>query len=394
MQLDRSVKLDLSQATVRPATQSDAAEPRRIVAVKWWATLGVLILAFIAYVLIAWVSGPFFETVPVGPSPVPTFMKVAIMFFQVTSIPGALACIYFFVIKPFRRDGKLSVDGAFVIAFCTLWFQDCLSAYSGHWFTYNAWAVNFGSWVNSIPFATAKAAPGAMVLEPILIVPGCYVWIFTIVMFTGAWVMRTARKRWPNLSSVQLAAICFLAMFVFDVILEGIIFMPLGIWEYPGGHFSIFPNTYHKFPLTEMFTAGGMFAAVAVLRFFKNDRGETLADRGLELLKVSDRRKSMLRALAMIGAVHAIMLVFYNIPNTWTATRSAEWPADLQKRSYLTDFICGDGTDQMCPGPAVPQFQNDNRNPSGGSAHLDPNGNLVVPPDTKLPNLVPFEVGK
>lgn len=133
------------------------------------------------------------------------------------------------------------------------------------------------------------------------------------------------------MSAVKLAAICVAAMFVFDLILEGIIFMPLGVWEYPGGHFRIFPDTYHKFPLTEMLTAGAMFAAVAILRFFKNDRGETLADRGLESLKVSDRRKSVLRAFAMIGAINAIMFVCHNLPNTWTATRSAEWPADLRQ---------------------------------------------------------------
>jgi hypothetical protein len=84
----------------------------------------------------------------------------------------------------------------------------------------------------------------------------------------------------------------------------------------------------------------------------------------------------------------------YNVPNTWTATRSAEWPADLQERSYLTNGICGEVTDQMCPGSAVPQFRNDNHDPNGGSGHLDPNDNLVVPPHTVLPPLVPFQVGK
>jgi hypothetical protein len=384
-------QISSSKTTSRKTVVS---EPRTPAPVKWWAAIGAIVLVFMIVTLTRWVTGPLFETVPVGPSEVPTFMKVAIMFFQITSIPAALACIYFLLVKPWRRDGKLSVDGALTIAFATLWFQDPLSAYSGHWFTYNAWAVNFGSWVNSVPFATAKAAPGAMVVEPILIVPGVYVWIFVLVMFFGAWVMRSARNRWPLLSNVKLAIICVAAMWVFDIILEGVVFMPLGVWEYPGGHFSIFPNTYHKFPLTEMVTAGSVFAGVAMLRFFKNDRGETLADRGVESLKVSDRRKSVLRALAMIGAVHVLFFVTYNVANTWTATRSAEWPADLQKRSYLTNGICGEGTDQMCPGPAAPQFRNNNHDPDGGSAHLDPDGNLVVPPNTKLPGMVPFETGK
>jgi hypothetical protein len=362
--------------------------------VKWWAAVGALVVAIEILVLTRWVTSPWFKTVPVGPTPVPTFMKVAIVFFEVTSIPAALLLLYFLVIRPWRREGRLTIDGALTIAFATLWFQDCLSAYSGHWFTYNSWALNFGSWVNSVPYATGKAAPGAMLVEPILIIPGVYVWVFVLVMFLGSWVMRTARNRWPRVSPVKLGAICIAAMWVFDVILEGVMFMPLGVWEYPGGHFSIFPNTYHKFPLTEMITAGSVFAAVAILRFFRNDRGETLADRGLESLKVSDRRKSLLRALAMIGVVNVLFFVGYNLANTWTATRSAEWPADLQKRSYLTNGICGEGTDQMCPGPAVPQFRNNNHDPNGGSAHLDPNGNLVVPPNTVLPPMAPFDHAK
>jgi hypothetical protein len=35
-----------------------------------------------------------------------------------------------------------------------------------------------------------------------------------------------------------------------------------------------------------------------------------------------------------------------------------------------------------------------NHDPDGGSASLDPDGNLVVPPNTKLPGMVPFESGK
>src|SRR5262249_45292553 len=345
-------------------------------------------------VLTRWVTGPLFETVPPGPTPVPTYMKVAIIFFEVISIPAVLAVIYFFVIKPWRRDGKLSVDGAMVIAFSTLWFQDPLATYSGHWLTYNAWSLNFGSWVNSVPFASAKAAPGAMLVEPILIVPAAYMYCFVIAMFFGSWVMRRARNRWPHMSAVKLAAICVVALWAFDIILEGIIFMPLGVGQSPGGPLNIFPHTSHKSPITEMLTAGSAFAAVAILRFFKNDRGETLADRGVESLKVSDRRKSVLRALAMVGAVNVLFFGLYNVANTWTATRMADWPVDFQSGSYLTNGLCGEGTDQMCPGPAVPQFRNNNHDPNGGSAHLDPNGNLVVPPNTTLPSMVPFDRGK
>jgi hypothetical protein len=65
-----------------------------------------------------------------------------------------------------------------------------------------------------------------------------------------------------------------------------------------------------------MITAGGIFAAVAILRFFKDEAGETLADRGLERLTASERRKCVPPAMATPGGVDAIMPVCYNAPNT------------------------------------------------------------------------------
>src|SRR5262245_28877347 len=104
-----------------------AQEPHRLVPVKWWAGLGAVILAFIAYVLIDWATGPFFERVPTGPMDPPTFMKVAMVFFQAVSIPVGVGLICWFVVRPIVRQRRLTLDGMLVLAFSTLWFQDPLS---------------------------------------------------------------------------------------------------------------------------------------------------------------------------------------------------------------------------------------------------------------------------
>jgi hypothetical protein len=328
------------------------AQRRQFKPVKWWAALGTLVLAFEVVVLARWVTSPLFHRVPTGMDQPPLFMKVAIVAFEVSCIPAAIACLYLLVVRPWRKTGRLTTDGALTLAFATLWFQDPLSAYSGPWFTYNSWAINFGSWVNSIPGALAPAKPGKMILEPILIIPGVYVWVFVLTMFFGSWVMRRAQARWPKMGSVGLTVACFAVMWAFDIVFEGLVFMPLGIWEYPGGHWDLFAGTYHQFPLTEVLTVGTLFAVVACVRFFRNDRGETIAERGLDQVKASPRRKDWLRVLAMIGVVHLALFVCYNLPNTWSATHSTPWPADLQHRSYLNDGICGVGTTNPCPGPA------------------------------------------
>jgi Spirocyclase AveC-like len=380
-----------SGAACTAATDSSLVEPRRIVPVKWWATLGALILAFIAYVLIDWVSGPFFETVPVGPSPVPTYMKVAIVFFQSVSIPAALGLIYWFAVRPLIRERRLPLDGMLVLAFYTLWFQDPLSAYGGHWFTYNSWAINYGSWVHSVPGWLSNGKPGAMLVEPILIIPGVYVYVFVITMFLGAWVMRRAKARWPRIGKVGLISLCFASMVVFDIILEGVIFMPLGIWEYPGGRgFSIFSGTYHAFPVNEIVTVSATFTAVACLRYFRNDRGQTLVERGSEQLRMSDGRQMVVRALAVLAGVHVALFLTYTAPNTWIGMHSKEWQQDLLDRSYFTDGLCGAGTDRACPGPGVPLGRNDNTDSGKGSVYITPDGRAVIPQNTKLPPTHPF----
>jgi hypothetical protein len=177
-----------------------------------------------------------------------------------------------------------------VIAFSTLWFQDPLSAYGGHWFSYNSWAINYGSWVHAVPGWLSNGKPGAMLVEPILIMPGLYVYVFVITMFLGCAVMRRAKAKWPQIGTLGLIGVCFVGMVAFDIILEGVIFMPLGVWEYPGGRgFAIFSGSYHAFPLNEVVTVSATFTAVACLRYFRNDRGQTLVERGAENLRMSGR---------------------------------------------------------------------------------------------------------
>jgi len=56
---------------------AEAARPKVVPGVKLWAIVGAVVLAFEAYVLLRWVSGPNFTAVPPGPTPVPTGIKIA-----------------------------------------------------------------------------------------------------------------------------------------------------------------------------------------------------------------------------------------------------------------------------------------------------------------------------
>jgi hypothetical protein len=372
-------------AQSRPVDRPGAAKTRRTTPpIKLWATLGGAWLAFEIYVLVRWVSGPYFKHVSAGPTPEPGWMRTAENIWQVAGIVATIGIFYWFVVRPWRRDKAPSTDGLLVCAFATLWFEDPLSSYFGHWFTYNANLVNFGSWVKDVPGWNAYSTPGHMVLEPLLIIPFVYVYFIMIGTLVGCWAMRQAEARW-DLSVLQLIGICFVTMCLLDLIGEGLIFLPLGFWEYPGGVGLLFPSTYHKYPVNEMLTIGALFTIICSLRYFKDDRGYTIVERGIDRLNVGPRSLIGLRFLAFVAAVHLALFVAYSLPNAWIGAHARPWPADLQKRSYLTDGVCGAGTTSACPAPGVPLVR------GNATAHLGPNGGLVVPPGVKLPQLVPFD---
>jgi hypothetical protein len=130
-----------------------------------------------------------------------------------------------------------------------------------------------------------------------------------------------------------------------------------------GGH-------YYQLPIYEVILAAAWWTALAALRFFKDRRGNTVVERGVESVSTSGRRRTLLRLLALVGAANSIFLA-YNIAYVFIGgLHAGPWPTDIQYRSYLVDNLCGPGTTYACPGPGVPI-------PRPGSAHLAPSGELI-----------------
>jgi hypothetical protein len=368
----------------RPVTQ---VRSERTPPIKFFAFGGAVLLAFIAYVWVSWATGPNFEQVPVGPSDLPGWMKTVQTAWQPAGLLAVVFCYWWFLIKPWRAEGRITTDGLLVIAFSTLWFEDPLSAYFGHWFTYNANLVNFGSWVHEVPGWMSYGEPGAMLVEPILLIGPVYVYFIMIGVLLGCWVMRSAKARWPALRAWQLLVICFFAMCALDIVAEGLIWLPLGFWEYPGGYGLLFPSSYHKLPWHEVVAIGATFTSISALRYFRDDRGYTFAERGAEQLRGG--RQTLLRILAVTFAAHALLFTFYNVPGLWIGANSADWPKDLQKRSYFLDGLCGVGTDRHCPGPGVPNVNGND------SPYMNLEGKMVIPAGNPPPSApVPLDRGK
>lgn len=348
MATSSSLQIHHSARPTAPAATARKRQP-----VEWWAYLGAAWLVFWAYVLISWVTGPFFERVDPGPTPLPGWMNVLFISWQAGAIPIVSVLLYFTVVRPWRRDRRIPFDGLLIVAYIFMSLQDPGSNYFGVWYTTNAHLANMGSYVNEIPgwlsFGAAGAQPPFMPLLHLLEYPlgmFCAVWV-------GCAVVKFLQRR-TSWGPVALMAVCYPFMMVMDLVIEGA-YMLLGFYTMAGGHASFFPDAYNKFPLIEPVFVALIWLPVVALRMFKNDKGETLVERGADNLRIGAGRRDLMRLLAAIGVTQMIYLFCYNIPvAAYMGAKPGVWPAEVQRTSYFTDNLCGGDTDRLCPGPGIP----------------------------------------
>jgi hypothetical protein len=116
-----------------------------------------------------------------------------------------------------------------------------------------------------------------------------------------------------------------------------------------------------------------MMACLGALLYFRNDRGETWAERGLSELGGSERRKTLLRFLALAGVLNMIYLFTYFLPWQLFSLNSDPWPKSIAGKSYMrAGYDCGAETAYACPGPDIPV-------PRPHSIPVGPKGDLVRP---------------
>lgn len=209
--------------------------------------------------------------------------------------------------------------------------------------------LNWGSWSKSFPGWMSFARPGRMAAEPVLFTQPAYVYYLFDLTVIGCLVMRTVAQRWGAGLFVRVA-VCWLALALCALVAEGLIYFPLGLLTYPGGVGPrLFPSTYHFFPLHEAVFIGAVTTAFALVRHQVNDRGETIAERGLSRLNRVPGRVAMVRFLAVAGVANLLFFGLYNVPVALIVAHGSTWPRDEQQRSYFTNWLCGAGTDRLCP---------------------------------------------
>src|SRR5262245_50665490 len=91
--------------------------------VEAWALAGGAVLAVQLYVWAKWVTGPYFVRVPAGPSDPPTWMKTILVIWTGVIMLGFPVALYYLVIRPWRRDRRITTDPMLMGAFGLAFFQ-------------------------------------------------------------------------------------------------------------------------------------------------------------------------------------------------------------------------------------------------------------------------------
>jgi len=119
--------------------------------IVWWASIGTFFVLLQLYVYGAWLLSAETKRVYPGVTPVPEYMKFFVTAQEVIFPIALLLMLVFIVIKPWRREGRATVDGMIFLTFGTVLWQDPLISYFSPTYTYNAQFLNYGSWAGFIP---------------------------------------------------------------------------------------------------------------------------------------------------------------------------------------------------------------------------------------------------
>jgi hypothetical protein len=118
-----------------------------------WALAGAAWIAFAGQAWIRWIASPnLFRPAPIlGPDHFSTGLLVTLRVIEGISVVILILTLWFYLIKPWRRDGHLQLDGMIVIGALLASAIDPLINYFHYTFAWNAHALNLGDWLNFFP---------------------------------------------------------------------------------------------------------------------------------------------------------------------------------------------------------------------------------------------------
>jgi len=319
---------------------------------KLWVAHGALWFGLAWYCWLAWVVSGDFTTNKIGRGQEPDWYVNLMRGWEVFAFTSTAVILWVFVVRPKLRTGRLSFDGLFFLACAMMFFQEPWINWTTLQFLYSSTSINFGSWLGHIP---GWSSPNAE-LVPVSVWAGtAYLWLVAIPAYAGARFMRRLRQRNPAIGRWSMIGLTYLAFCVFDLVLESFI-TRTQLFSYGSviPSLSLWAGTDHQFPIYETISWAGTYTVLTCLYVFRDDRGRSLPERGIDKLGIRNGRlETLARYLAIMGACQLAILFTYNIPYQLYAQHSV-MPKAFVEREWRTAGVCGPKTEYDCPSRGAP----------------------------------------
>ena len=244
-----------------------------------------------------------------GPQPVTRYQTsdeasyyIAHMLEAIVVVGGLAVGIH--VVRNCVRQRRLTFDAMLCIAGALSMWSDPVITFFQPTFMYSSNFVNLQAWCGHLP-GVINPDCGRMAYPVLFLFPTYTFGLLGIAIVINAY-MRALRRRWPGISTLKLLALTVAVTLVFEVALEFTL-VSNNVWSYPGSpSWMSLLGAHHRLPVTEFLSAVVFFLVVPLVRYYKDDAGRTIAERGLESLRPATRY--VVTTLALCGVVQLTAL--------------------------------------------------------------------------------------
>jgi hypothetical protein len=299
-----------------------------------WALAGLFWCILVGQAAIRWVlSDEQFSPAPiVGPDEIGDGRLVALRIFEGLSTLVLVWFAWYCVIRPWRRTGRLSLDGKFVIGgLCACWADAFLNIHS-YLFAWNGNNVDMGVWSSFLPFHSEEAS--SRYAESLLWGPPMYVYFCAGVAIVACRYAVPLRQRYPNMSTATLFALVWAAEFAFDFVVENLAIRLTHGYAYAQTYepLTLWKGSVHQFPLYESALVASLGCLFTWMRMkaMEDPDGLSPVERGFERWRPG--LQPFVRTFAVIGFCGVSVALVYHLPFNWLGLVGTSY-ADLP--SYL-----------------------------------------------------------
>lgn len=322
----------------RPAAPA-APAARTGAATRWLAWCALPLLAYEAWTLAGWLAdGPGQVTLFRDHGSTSWYAARAVEALVLLSVAGWVA----HVIREHRRHGHLSTDGLLIIGMFSAAFWDPVYNWLTPAWLYSSNFLNVNDWLAHAPLI-ANPDAGRMPWPVIIVGVGYPLWGVGFAALVNV-AMRGLQRRRPDAAAPALVLLAF-AVSGGLTVASFAVFRALDLMAAPGYRLHALADS----ELIVFFWSGGLvFGGLACLRFFRDDRGRTLVERG---------GRGAVNVLAAIAACQLIVITGWGFLTVPLSLHSAPYPPTPR---HLINGLCdapGAGATTYGPCPGSPGFR-------------------------------------